>query len=79
MLSCVSGGGWLPTLLSPLLSVSPVVRWQADPACRATRPEDRKRRGGATFYERVPYGVGSPRRWVLRWVRKVLLLTITGC
>jgi hypothetical protein len=30
-----------------------VIRWQADPDRRATRPEDRKRRGRATHYERV--------------------------
>lgn len=64
-----------------------VIRCQADPDRRATRPEDRKRRGRATHYERVPVrcsrvqkpafpsgsaGAAGGDRWLLMAVRRHL-------
>ena len=55
MLLCAGGRGWLLTLLPRSLSAQPGSSgWHADPARRATRPEDRKRRGSMNDGGRRP-------------------------
>lgn len=60
------------------VSSAQVARWQADPA-RTTRPEDRKRRGRAMHYERVPCVARGLEVRVYVGVCKVLPLAIIGC
>jgi hypothetical protein len=55
---------YIPRDLPVVVSSVKLVRWQADPDSRATRHEDRKRRGRATHYDSVTVRcsrVQSPR------------------
>ena len=60
------------------VSSAQVVRWQADPDRRATRPEDRKRRGRATHYERVLVRCSRLQSLAHLHVRCLLLVPVVG-
>ena len=54
MLLCVGGGVGCDVAVTVAVSSAQVVRWQADPDRRPTRPEDRKRRGSMNDGGRRP-------------------------
>ena len=66
-------------VVSVAVSSAQVVRWQADPDRRATRPEDRKRRGRATHYEGVLVRCSQVQSPCQLEVHEVPLVAVVGC